>query len=203
MNWYSVIPRDNVPGAFLDIDGVDFCGCNVNRLYQGTAIEDWPEDVTFSASEHEPGERADDALATFNLVPVFSNRLQTVVVEAGIKDFQFLPCRVVNALGVEIKGYAVANVLTIRSAFAPDHGRVLYVDPQLNIPFVSGNIKTIVEPALFESRLSDCDAMRIPEFCYRLFVSKRFVRAYRKIKATGFSFQPAVLINQRRSSTPR
>ena len=175
MKWFRVLDRDNVRGAFMDVDGVDFRDFQPSRLYETKRIDDWPDDVVFSASEYEAGERADDVLVTFNMVPVYSQRLQESIRGEGINDFQFLPCRVVNGIGKEIHGYAVANVLTTRSAFAPEHGRVLYFD-ETQVPlFQKDNINLVVREALFEEKTVGCHAFRITEDPLLLFVSSTAV----------------------------
>jgi hypothetical protein len=196
MKWYRLHFRDGKGGSFLDIDAADFKGFDAARLYRGELIDDWPSDVIFAASESERDERHDDVLVTFNLVPVYSARLQEALRIAGIDDFQFLPCRVVNGFDEEIEGYAVANTLRIRDAFAPEFAKVLYVDPNRVPVFERLNIEAVLKEALYAEKVADCDVFRLPQYRVLLFVSQRFKRAYTSIKATGISFREAVIAEE-------
>lgn len=178
----------------MDVDMMDDCGYDGQKIYQGRLITDWPDGITFAASEYEPNERANDVLVTYNFVPVYSARLQAAILNAGIKDFQFLPCRVINGRREELPGFAVANVIQARSAFSPEHGRALYWDPNLPQPFIKKNVKYISRDALNHSELNDCDVFRLNEYPFFLYASEKFRKAYKSLKATGISFREALVV---------
>ncbi len=180
----------------MDVDGVEFFGFDAKRIYMGEPIGDWTGDVTFSASSYEQGERADDVLVTFNMMPVYSARLQQALRDAGVDEIQFLPCRVVNGIGMVLPGYAIANLLQVRSAYCPKHSKVLYVDPTRQPVFVSGNIKVPLRDALIAEELKGCDVFRLREFRLCAFVSERFRKAYISIRATGISFREVQVITK-------
>ena len=203
MKWYRVLERPDEAWESLDVDEVDFKGFDPARLYTGELIEDWPDDVVFFSSEDEPWERADDALLnvymdlrTFQvyMFPIYSARLQTEIVTASIKDIQFLPCRVRDGKGVEVPGYSVANVLTVRSALDVTKSKLYYQDESLKPPNVLWNVKAIVTATLFADRVTGCHALRLPELPMMLFVSDKFRKAFKKIKGSGITFREVGLV---------
>lgn len=205
MKWYAVTPRmGNMKDSF-ETTNADFKGFNPRRLYTGTRIEDWPAGVEFIQEDEEPWSRIDDVLMnsymdirTFHayIFPIYSPRLQTAIETAGIRDFQFLPCRLRDAKGNEVGGgYSVANVLTFRDALDANASKIYYFDTTLPRLDVVGNIGSIYRAALRLDDLADCHACRVPSEPEKLFVSDLFRRTYRRLKATGVSFKDVLLID--------
>lgn len=182
----------------LETTEADFKGFDPQRLYKGEKINNWPEGVAFYATNKQNWTRVDDVLmnsfadrTTFRayLFPIYSRRLQDALLSAGIGDLQFLPCRVRDGRGCDISGHAMANVLTFRDALDHRESKVYYRDNTiLPRPNVSGNVSAIITAALFANRIQNCDLFRLPEDPRELFVSDRFRIIYRKLKATGISF---------------
>ena len=205
MKWYAVSPRmGNMKDSF-ETTKVDLSGFDPHRLLLGQRIADWPSKVVFYQDEEESWSRVDDVLMnsyvdsrTFRsyIFPVYSSRLRGAIEEAGISDFQFLPCEVRDFAGNEVAhGYSIANVLTIKDALDATASKVHYFDQTLPRLDVLGNIICIYSAALRASEIGDCHAFRIPNEPRELFVSGFFRRKYHKLKATGISFRDALLVN--------
>jgi hypothetical protein len=165
------------------------------ELQQGRRIENWnPNSSLRSASPADDGE-PDDVVCESLGLPTFSGRLQKALREAGIgiNDIQYLPIRLFQSTGEEIKGFAIANVVTRLEALDRERcvllGEGAQIDPLTGKPAVT----SIGRIALQGAALQEHDVVRLAEFFPPVLVSERFAKLFHEGEFTGAILTPLLV----------
>jgi len=86
----------------------DTKGFNEYRFYDGTWIEDWPEDILFIVE----GEQEEDFMLCYLHYMLISDRVRRALIEKDIQGVQFLPTRVVHRqTKVNLGPYWALNII--------------------------------------------------------------------------------------------
>ena len=108
-------------------------------------------------------------------------------------DIQYLPVRVFLSTGEEIKGFAIANIISRIAALDYDRSKMLRLDEEEIDPLTGKHrVLNIGKAALHKEPLVGHDMIRLVEFFPPKFVSERFAKVFQKSKFTGATLNPVV-----------
>lgn len=154
------------------------------RFLEGTPISDWDSQESWirSGATEDVGP-PDDVVYERSDTPIFSSRLREVLIKSSIceNDIQFLPLRLLDVDGAEVRGYSIVNVIS--SLAALDVSRSGHVDihqneidprtGQLRIAVVGRPVLNSASVAAFRG-----DMFRLVEYRRSIFVSERFAELF-------------------------
>jgi hypothetical protein len=182
MNWYWVIDCDNSVDDPLVADEVELHGIDESILDSGIPLTDWNPEVTFYASSPKWDGEPDDVLQNALGAPVYSPRLQDALNLAGIEGIQYLPVRVCHADGVEVPGYALANIINLVACL--DWEKAEYRRWKGR----PGQVRSITHLVVKGDALRGYDIVRMKEFPVKILASQKFVDVFLRNRFTGYSF---------------
>lgn len=189
MKWYSVQFITSNSRRALECDTAHLLGYRPVDFKMGLHIEGWEQGAWFRNQDlPEMDGPPDDMLITSFWLPVFSQRMQETLISAGVRDIQYLPVDVIHHGGQRVVGYAIANVLGLLDAF--DHVRSIYTvyDEKFPIPKLRGLINWSSQPVLIGAMIENRDIIRLKIYPSPIWVSDRFVKAFKKAKLRGGKF---------------
>lgn len=196
-NWYKVMllveeyEDEHRPHLFANED--DLHGFTSYDLEQGSAINGWDADSWLRSArlEYEDGP-AYDMLASSLHLPIFSLRLQRALDRSGcaVKDLQYLPINVFKSTGEQVRGFAIANVITRIKALDHDNCFLLELDDEIDPLTGTNHVHSVGRFALRAAPLAGHDIIRLVEFWPPVFVSERFKRVFDEGGFTGATFSP-------------
>jgi hypothetical protein len=189
LNWYSIITRNkSVKNPFaadtLSIGSLD----PLLDLESGRQINDWSEDYFVAARRPANDGTPDDCLLNDWGIPIFSNRLKSTLLAAGIEGIQYLPIRVLRPDQSEIQGFQVANITRVVPALDYNRSEFYGKRPQIG-SHVGTNVRRYV---LRADVLQGAHIFRLAEANTYIFVSDFFVQNYNKGRFTPWGFTPAL-----------
>jgi hypothetical protein len=174
----------------------DFFGIDRYELERGKRIGNWnPESYYRSKSPDKDG-TPDDILSEHLCIPTFSPRLQAALKACGVGgcDVQFLPVRVFQSTGAEIKGYAIANIITRLKGLDYERSIMLELDASRIDPLTGEpRVTSIWTPGLRKEVVAGHDLIRLVEFFPSVLVSGRFAGVFREGKFTGATLMPVLV----------
>jgi len=187
MKWFEPIECDNtMPVPY--IAGAGDIGVDDWRLRQGQELDSWSAKSWIKAQSSEDGD-PDDVLQSYVGVPIYSARLRAALEESGIGDIQYLPLRVLRSNGEEIKGFAVANITTVRDALDRTRSDISLFADNFLVPSKRGQISAVRKSVLLASRLVGCDIFRLEGYRVAYYVSERLKEVFEGGRFTGYSFR--------------
>lgn len=147
----------------------------------------WTDEISFEAIPDSDG-AGEDFLGNHLSLPIFSARLRALLAEAGVdQGIQYVPVRVFHSDGVELPGYAIANVPVVD---ALDLGRsryTVYPDDYF-LERRRGTIQMMLIPVLRPDRLSEYHVFRPKGFDVQIYCSERFREVVISNSLTGCEF---------------
>jgi hypothetical protein len=110
-------------------------------------------------------------------------------VKAGISGIQYLRLKVLRVSGVELPGFAIANIINRIAALDLDRSDFSTYAADYFRPERRGEISRLRKPVLRERTLDGLDIFRLQEYPVAVFVSEKFVLAFRSAGCTGYAFR--------------
>ena len=188
-NWYelTMFANESMKDSLVT-DVADLKGFAWWDFQTGRRIENWNKDAFLKASQPENDGTPDDALATAFFMPVYSNRLQNAIVDAGIDGVQFLPIKVFRPDDSLVGGFAIANILNVLPALDLVKSNFMVFDEDFPNKAVRGHIKWARKVVLRNDIVEPHDIIRIENYEVPIFVSEKFRKIFQKNKCTGIRF---------------
>jgi hypothetical protein len=195
--WFSLVFGDeNRVERPLQTSEDELYGRDYFELKQGKRISNWnPKSALRSSSRKDDGD-PDDILCEHLGIPTLSQRFRKALTDAGVgtNDIQFLPLKVFKSTGEEVKGFAVANVITRIAALDHKRSKMIEVDEEEIDPLTGKpNVLSVWTAALHQKQLAGHDMIRLLEFFPPVFVSERFAEVFQRGKFTGATLKPAIV----------
>jgi hypothetical protein len=192
VRWYQPTECSNTVSNPYVADEGDV-GVDESKLRCGEEVGAWSPSAWIRASTPEQDGDPDDVLQSYLGVPVFSARLRTALRESGIEDVQYLPLRVLRPSGEELRGFAVANITTVRDVLDRERSDYSVFADDYFLPQRRGQISALRKPVLVKASLSGCDLFRIEGYRVAYFVSERVKDVFEHRGFTGLSFREVAL----------
>lgn len=191
--WHRVFMRADNMSDSMQVDEVHLEGFKLRDFKQGTVLNGWRGEGYFRCTDPDFDGIPDDALATPNMLPVYSERLQNAIRDEGIGGIQFLPVDVFSLGRGKISGYAIANILNVVDAL--DLQRSSYMVYDDGFPEqIRGKIKWVSDMILKGEVLQEMDICWLRQYPVAMCVSGRFAKMFKRGKFTGIKFsKPLVL----------
>jgi hypothetical protein len=189
MRWFQLIPFDeSIANPFLTDS--EFLGeFEPWELAEGREIRNWKTELWLRCTTPECDGELSDVLQNHLALPIYSERLQSKLKEAGITGIQFLPVRVIRYNGAPVEGYAVANVLNIRDALDLEHSDCDRHGEDYFQKDKRGQISGIKRPVLRSKELGGVDVVRLTSFTVSLFASSLFREVFFSNGFRGHQFR--------------
>ena len=189
-NWYWVVSLANRLESSLFVNVSNLCGYQTDDFYRGETITKWCNTAYFQATRVDMGGSPDDVLGEKNGIPVFSERLRSLLGATGIDQIQYLPVDVVKPDGEKCVGFAIANILSMVPALDLEKSGVTYFGDER--PDRKGEIRGIghvKNVTLISERLKGHDVIRLKDFRPAIYVSEDFKLAFDEGNCSGWAFR--------------
>lgn len=191
--WYWAISCDNTVADPLIVDRVDL-GIDPDHLVTGKLVRNWSELARLQATRPENDGVPDDVLQNVAALPVYSSRLRRALEAADIQGVQYLPVRVYQSDGREIKGFSIANIIGRRMALDLSSSDYDVFPDDYFVAERRGNIRGMRRAVLCSEALNGCDAARLAEYPPSVYVSERFKNVFETCRCTGYSFREVEIL---------
>jgi len=188
MKWFHLITCDKTVENPLVIDKSNLHGIEREDLVCGNSVDGWKLNSWLQATDPENDGDPDDALQNFLGVPVYSERLVTALLDAGIAGIQFLPVRVLKPSGELAAKFKIANIVEIRKALDMESSDFDVFPADYFLERRRGRIRGIRRAVLISKALNGCDIIRLEEYKEAIYVSERFKDVFVEGQFTGSSF---------------
>ena len=187
MDWFHAIRWANtVSNPIVCTDG-QLKGATEDDLCRGTDLSTWDPTSWLRAEESSEGEEPDDVLQVCFDIPVFSARLRDALDSSAITGIQYLPIKVFDARGIELEGFAIANLLNVLDVL--DLKRSDYEVFGPDRPDRMGKIRDLRKAVIRMDAVEGCDIVRPREFPFIILASRKFRNVFTEGKFTGFKFK--------------
>lgn len=197
IEWYRLSPdfSERTPRPLMVTSEARF-SCDYVELCSGVARHDWDSNASVRSKDADHDGPPDDYLGNSLMIPILSQRLREALEKAGVaqRDIQYLPVHVYQSTGVEVAGYAIANITARVPALDREHSEMLNVRKDIIDPLTGRpEVASVWQAALCRKQLEGHDGIRLTEFWPPVFVSSRFVELYAKLRCTGALFSRVVV----------
>jgi hypothetical protein len=197
-SWYQLIMGDeNCLEHSLLVKKRDLCGFDPFDFEDGKLVTHWdPSRATMGSDRPDYDGDPDDLLANSSGLPIFSGRLQDALSSARVaqNDIQYLPVKIYTSTGVEIEGFAIANIIARIPALNYEASTLLDLDATKIDPLTGKrDVRGIGTAALVSEQMRSHDMIRLTEFFPSIFVSERFKRVFEDNQCTGTTFKKVIM----------
>lgn len=146
----------------------DLLGRKLWEAKLGKRIDNWDPNASLCSRSRKDDGHADDLLRTHLAIPTFSSRFREALEYAGVAtgDIQYLPIRIFQSTGKEVRGYAMANIVSRVAALNYEESSMLEqdeteIDPltgrtSLTIQNAQSVKQVIDDPAKLAAAVSTC-----------------------------------------------
>ncbi len=187
MNYYDLVPRDNLVANSFVAEEWDLKSFDPDDFLRAKRIEKWPADVRFIASTPEMDGDLDDFVVNNAMVPLVTPRLKQLIEEVRTPPIQWLPVQARFSSGRLARCFILhflehVQALDLTKTVVERHSA------DFSVVELRNEICTIRMPVLRSDRVEQLDLFRCQEFPLCLFASERFRKLFRSQKMTGVSF---------------
>jgi len=186
--WYDPLECDNTVKNPFIADSEDLKGVDELDLVRGQLIENWDETAWFKSSKPKLCGNPDDVLQNALGLPIYSARLRKTLDKAGVTGIQYLPVGVFRSNNSLIKGFAIANILSLLPAMDFDKSDYDLYEEDYFLLERRGKVRGIRKPVLRSIVIEGYDVFRLKEFNRYIIVSERFRNIFIANGFTGYSF---------------
>jgi hypothetical protein len=156
----------------------------------GVAIPESDVELTFRSTKLENDGIPDDVLQAGVALPLFSERLRTILEQNAIRTIQHVPARVFDSQGRPFQGFSIANVLSVVPALDLEQSQFTVFPSDYFVSWKRGRIKSLNRTVLKAPAVAEFDIIRVSQYEFPLFVNDRFRLLFEAARCTGFSFAP-------------
>jgi hypothetical protein len=191
MNYYELIPRDNLVKNSYVADVCDLKGLERGDFEKAKQIENVPSAIMFRASDDENDGDLDDFVLNNEMVPLVTERLKRLIESQRTPPIQWVGADVFGPRGGKDTCFIlnflehIPGIDVLRSKWV-DMYPVDYREEQLR-----GKVRACMNPALFEEKVKAWDLFVCEEFpgaMTEMFASEQFKQEFTRQKMTGVSF---------------
>lgn len=192
MNYYQLWQADTDRGnPMLCVSNLKVLRINVSELQCCNKIEMPNEEIVYSPDAIELDGNPEDILRNCDFLPIFSEKVITILNKNGITEIQYIPITVKDFNGKVYEGYYIANILTALSD-AIDKGMSML---QYQGRGKHKKIEYVWHYAIKGEKAAGHDIFRLrfdddfeKEFNNDIFVSERFRKIIKENHFTGATF---------------